>query len=87
MDSERWQFTSFLQEYDELKKVMKVLKKEFRSREVDTQMELLVNQFGGNENFNFNRKSLTNNLCKIVANLRLLTKQKRGKRIFKKEIA
>ena len=53
--------------------------KELRSREVDKQLELLVNQFRGNENFNFNRKSLTNNLCKIVGNMRLLKKNKRGK--------
>ena len=53
--------------------------KELRSREVDKQLELLVHQFRGNENFNFNRKSLTNNLCKIVGNMCLLTKNKRGK--------
>ena len=53
--------------------------KELRSREVDKHLELLINQFRGNENFNFNRKSLTNNLCKIVENMRLLTKNKRGK--------
>ena len=52
---------------------------ELRSREVNEQLELLINQFRGNENFNFNRKSLTNNLCKIVENMRLLIKNKRGK--------
>ena len=53
--------------------------KELRSRKVDKQLELLVHQFRGNENFNFNRTSLTNNLCKIVENMRLLTKNKPGK--------
>ena len=46
---------------------------------MDKQLELLINQFRGNENFNISRKSLTNNLCKIVGNMRLLTKNKRGK--------
>ena len=53
--------------------------KEVRSREVAKQLELLMHQFTGNENFDFNRKSLTNNLCKIVENMRLLQKSKRGK--------
>ena len=53
--------------------------KELRSREVDKQLELLVQQFRGNEQFNFNRKSLTNILSKIVANMRLLMKKERGK--------
>ena len=48
--------------------------KELHSREVDKQLE-----FRGNEKFNFNRKSLTNNLSKIVANMRLLTKKEQGK--------
>ena len=46
---------------------------------MDKQLELLVHQFRGNEKFNFNRKSLTNNLSKIVANMRLLTKKEQGK--------
>ena len=51
--------------------------KDLRSQEVNKQLELLVHQFSGNENFNFNRKSLTNNLCKIVENMRLLKKNMR----------
>ena len=44
------------------------------------QMELLVNQFRGNEEFNFQRKSLANYLCKIAAKKRSLTKNMRGNR-------
>ena len=51
--------------------------KDLRSQEVNKQLELLVHQFSGNENFNFNRKSLTINLRKIVENMRLLKKNKR----------
>ena len=38
-----------------------------------------MHQFRGNEKFNFSRKSLTNNLSKIVANMCSLTKKQQGK--------
>ena len=62
-----------------LNKEMNESFKELRSRELNKQLELLQNQFRGNENFNFNKKALINNLCKIVSNMRLLAKKERGK--------
>ena len=50
-----------------LNKEMNESFKELRSRELNKQLELLQNQFRGNENFNFNKKALVNNLCKIVS--------------------